>query len=810
MVINPHQKGRTYMSKEDVEADNMRFYPLAITTGHIIFPEGNTDQELGKNTNPEKTDQEIKDEPTNYYYCGTDWHDASQKCQNSCPSGSGCPSGQRCFAECRNCPSSNRNHSGNSGADIDQQQQQRNVEYHTTVAGGWPSICTIWSQGQITMHTITAEKELNDITTSTKKKQPSSSTSKLQLRQLWNVSILSPDDRESYYRENGTQPILELEDVAIAFVDPISSAMIFSTSSSPSNDNKKTETDNHGIVLATGTVSAFYYQANEHRVPDYDHDSSLQAMYSTFVIAYDAYTGQRIWHTTSSYEMEHLLFYPDSSGSKDVVIQRDVVTTITDPVRLPRHGPISSILRRRSGMVNLQERQMIMDESTYQEYEQLKRQGTTSNINCLKEYRRSIFTTAGTLPYQFDGTDGYGTKIVVTHFDHQGITSTAASKQHHHKHPFNKHSWQKKTGKAKKSKKQSANQVEYGRPNVVVVHNFQGIHVHALRNGRSICHISLSDRTVYDDVDHDGTIDSVQLFNIEEFKSNVPTDREVDDDGVIAQNKLYDMIQEQLDRQNISGSTNSEASFSSSSNKNGKDASIYGKDVVPCYALSITSGLASVEPTHFHSMKCHTTDSSIINHAPILLIDHPIVSFTSHHHPDHVQYYKDVVVALNNGMIGRLHGKYGNWLWKNDVYESMQHRRDSKTNIPTWDDASMVALEQLYVNHYQSIENPIVLVGQDGIAILSSMSGRVVATTALPQISTIQRPYIFDINGDGTSDIVIVTNDAIWGYTIRMVRTTNGLSTSYRLLVGFTILGLMLAYLRNRFGPRPGKRSTDL
>ena len=97
----------------------------------------------------------------------------------------------------------------------------------------------------------------------------------------------------------------------------------------------------------------------------------------------------------------------------------------------------------------------------------------------------------------------------------------------------------------------------------------------------------------------------------------------------------------------------------------------------------------------------------------------------------------------------------------------------------------------------------------DKIAIVSSMSGRVVAIMPLSQLSKIQRPYLFDMNGDGTSDIVVVTNDAIWGYTV-FIRTTNGSSTSYRLLVGFTVLGLMLAYLRNRVGPRPGKRSTDL
>ena len=184
----------------------------------------------------------------------------------------------------------------------------------------------------------------------------------------------------------------------------------------------------------------------------------------------------------------------------------------------------------------------------------MKRHGTISHINCLKEYRRSIFTTVGTMPHQYDGTNDYSAKVIVTHFDHQGIATAPPPTKH--KHP--KQPRHAKSGRTKSSKKQFANHVEYGRPNVVVVHNYEGIHVHALRNGRSLCHISLSDRIAYDDIDHDGTIDSVQLYNIEELKSMKRVDTEVDDDEVMAQNKWYDTLQEQLIRHNISGSVTDE------------------------------------------------------------------------------------------------------------------------------------------------------------------------------------------------------------------------------------------------------------
>jgi hypothetical protein len=63
-----------------------------------------------------------------------------------------------------------------------------------------------------------------------------------------------------------------------------------------------------------------------------------------------------------------------------------------------------------------------------------------------------------------------------------------------------------------------------------------------------------------------------------------------------------------------------------------------------------------------------------------------------------------------------------------------------------------------------------------------------------------------DFNGDGTTDILVITADAFWGYQIH-VRT--GSSIFFRIIVGLLMLGVMLAVLRNKFGPKPGQRSTD-
>ena len=69
------------------------------------------------------------------------------------------------------------------------------------------------------------------------------------------------------------------------------------------------------------------------------------------------------------------------------------------------------------------------------------------------------------------------------------------------------------------------------------------------------------------------------------------------------------------------------------------------------------------------------------------------------------------------------------------------------------------------------------------------------------------RPQLVDFDGDGTVDLIVTTKDGFWGYKIVV---TTGATVFFRIVVGLLIMGLMLAILRNRFGPHPGKRSTDL
>mmetsp|Transcript_19231 Transcript_19231/g.44796 ORF Transcript_19231/g.44796 Transcript_19231/m.44796 type:complete len:117 (-) Transcript_19231:1914-2264(-) len=102
---------------------------------------------------------------------------------------------------------------------------------------------------------------------------------------------------------------------------------------------------------------------------------------------------------------------------------------------------------------------------------------------------------------------------------------------------------------------------------------------------------------------------------------------------------------------------------------------------------------------------------------------------------------------------------------------------------------------------------PILLSGENGMALLSATHGSVLASTVFPQASR-GRPILADLSGDGTQDAIVTCSDALWGYQIIV---TTGSSVVFRIMVGLLIMGIALALLRNRYsGQQDDKRSTDI
>ena len=89
--------------------------------------------------------------------------------------------------------------------------------------------------------------------------------------------------------------------------------------------------------------------------------------------------------------------------------------------------------------------------------------------------------------------------------------------------------------------------------------------------------------------------------------------------------------------------------------------------------------------------------------------------------------------------------------------------------------------------------------------VILSPSGKKLASVKFPQPS-IQRPVLMDVNGDGVADVIVTTTDAVWAYVV-VLRASS--TSMFRMAVGFLLLGILLALLRNRFQRRPGTRTTD-
>jgi hypothetical protein len=150
-----------------------------------------------------------------------------------------------------------------------------------------------------------------------------------------------------------------------------------------------------------------------------------------------------------------------------------------------------------------------------------------------------------------------------------------------------------------------------------------------------------------------------------------------------------------------------------------------------------------------------------------------------------------IIVALNNGMISRHHAN-GKRQWQSVL----------RQNVITWGANSMAASLSVLESRKG---RPLLLTGENGMVLISLRSGKVLADVSFPQTS-LDRPILADVTGDGTADVMIRSTDAIWGYHVAV---QSGASTLFRILVGLLLMGMALALLRNRFGQRSDKRSTD-
>jgi len=302
----------------------------------------------------------------------------------------------------------------------------------------------------------------------------------------------------------------------------------------------------------------------------------------------------------------------------------------------------------------------------------------------------------------------------------------------------------------------------HGRPNVLLSHYRDGIHVRSLLNGRALCHVSLLDEVVYADLNQDGVLDHVHIAtnHQDDFNDQVNDDFDTQENQWIA--KLAQEMKDEVSR--------------NKKNRNGSNRL--------CHVLAL-SGLPTREQIFSANICGNKLAQDRGDHESIELEGAPPLVVDDTH----------VIVALNNGMISRYHVPTGKRLFQTTLSTRV-------SDVPTWgDEFDAVSLRVLGSRKGRAL----LLTGDNAMVLMSLRSGKVLAEASFPQTS-LDRPIVADVSGDGTPDVIIRSADAIWGYHVVV---QSGASTLFRIIVGLLLMGIALALLRNKFGQKGDKRSTD-
>ncbi|KAL3779456.1 hypothetical protein ACHAW5_006451 [Stephanodiscus triporus] len=488
---------------------------------------GGTSGTFGKNSAiPAKDSPAAKDYNwKRHYFCGRDWHHAAQSCHRHCGGGlsSECGDGETCYADTP-C---------DAHMELDPVAEDKNdeetVKMALTKGGTLPGVVTVWSDGSVTLHVVTAD--VAPPTSSTtgggdghrakRARQRQVKRPELELRQLWRVYPLERDSRSEDDR-TGEDSVVDFVELGIAFESGAIYDGVSSAASDKYSDNGQRRFGDNGAIILGGRYTLL-------------SKGQLHPMRVSFH-ALDAMTGTSLWDLKGNQD-------PSRVGLKKSNAPPIPIIHTTSSARRRSHLPTTDAL----------------DPELDNENAFVEGDDVMTSEECMAHFRASVLDgESGALPHEF-WDDGELGSISVGRFDRSRRSAGKKRKEFGKKglHLLNKgggrhadgidmagasigqgmvtvgskgsansgrrgpaggeSSWQSDLiqravpRRLIKQLRYDASHPHTGRPNVVLFHGREGLAVLSLKNGRPVCHVSLMDHSLYADMDQDGSIDTIQV-----------------------------------------------------------------------------------------------------------------------------------------------------------------------------------------------------------------------------------------------------------------------------------------------------------
>ncbi|KAL7552970.1 hypothetical protein ACHAWF_016207 [Thalassiosira exigua] len=767
----------------------------------------------GKNSEiPAKDDPKFASyDRTRHYFCGRDWHHAADSCHRHCVGGTSdeCGEGETCYADTPCDVHLLEGDSGSGSADDAAVDESPAAKLALTKAGTLPGVAAVWSDGSATLHVVTADVVASSAAAGgsdgrrPKRARQGAKKPALELRQLWRVRPLDPPPAEGT-----TVSAAEFEELGIAF----ESGAIYGGS----NAGGEEEDRGGGAARRPGDNGAILLGGKYTLVSEGGATGPLKSSFH----ALDAMTGTSLWELSGDHRRrDGSDGAPGGGGGADDEGPAVPIVHTTSHARRRSHLP---------AVADALDPEYEDDRASFAEGDDV-----STSEECSARFRASVLDPeGGALPHEF-WDDELGS-LGVGRFDRGrtlgggrrrkaplkkgrglargkrpgGVGGAAVSLsgadagsggRAGHKggggggsRDRRRGGWQSELVRRAvprrfiKQRLYDARRPHMGKPNVVLFHGREGLSVLSLKNGRPVCHISLTEHSLYADMDRDGVVDTVQVVT--------------SPSGFKKSSAVQGLLQ-----------------------RIGQEASQWSSQPnapVICHAL-VTSGLPPREEVFTAPLCLGGPTSPRPSAAPPLLVE------------GSAGYGDDVIFAANNGVVVR---------YDFDGREVWRKRGGLRDGTPTWDAfaprngrspsspepsppsaaflgriqfgparesrASVSASSRRDQHRPGSPARPILLSGEDGVALLSPATGKVLASAAYPQ-RVAGPPILADLDGDGTDDLVVVSDDAVWGYRV-VVET--GRSGGFTIVVVTLLIGVALAALVHQVGRVPGqksRRSTD-